>query len=390
MPRAARVWRRSSTRSSPTPGRRRSDRNRLLDHLIARRGERFHEFAEIMRTEFNAAPATMIAPKCAFLDRHPEVSAARGLGYDHARQDDDALWNSENVSGLERRLAALLGLPNARRRSLADISHDTYDEVDAVPDGVEEFRWRVRRRDTHDILLSASTRYPTREAARTEMSRALQFAATPAGYQRKRSSDGRHYFNVVDDRGEVLGRRIEYFRTAEAMEAAVADLVAYVREAYAPEGMYVVEAVLLRPEQPEDDVPLAPCPSPGCTDCADADPFSYRLHVVLPAFAGRFADLEFRRWAERVIRAEVPAHVEPRICWIGPAEMAELETRYREWLPVRAGREQGERVARTRAFVRALTQVRNVYPAQRLHGCDGPEDARKFLLGRTALGSEGT
>lgn len=356
-------------------------RNRFLDHLIARYGESFHDFAEVMRTEFGAGPATTIAPKCAFLRAYPEMGAARPTAYDYTLRDDASLWNSDNVSGLERRLAHLLGIRGGRR-NLSDVAYDIYAEVDDSPG--DEFRFRVRHSETGKILLSSSTRYRTRDAARAEMRRAIRFASTPAGFQRKLASDGRWYFNVVDDTGEVIARRIESFETVEEMDAAIQGVMAHLRDRYGEEGMYLIESILLRPLEAGD--PFLPiCPDPGCTDCADEDPYSYRIHVILPAYAGRFTDMEFRRWAERVIREETPAHVQPKVCWIGRDDMATLESLYRDWLYLRAGHDATGRADRLRAFIQALFRVKNVYPPAVLHGCNAPEGTDKFILGRTAI-----
>ncbi len=357
-------------------------RNRFLDHLIARYGESFQDFAEVMRTEFGAGPETTIAPKCAFLREYPEMGAARPTAYDYARDDDASLWNSSNISGLERRLAHLLGIRTTERRNLSDVAYDIYAEVDASPG--DEFRFRVRHPVTRKILLSSSTRYATQEAARLEMRRAIHFASTPAGYQRKTASDGRWFFNVIDDGGEVLARRIESFELEEQMEAAIQGLIAHLRDRYGEEGMYLIESILLRPLQDGD--PFLPiCPDPGCTDCADEDPYSYRIHVILPAYAGRFTDMEFRRWAEQVIREETPAHIQPRVCWIGRDDMAALESLYRDWLHLRAGRDVPNRDQRLLDFTRLLFRVKNVYPPASLHGCSAPEGTDKFILGRTAI-----
>lgn len=358
-------------------------RNRFLDHLIARYGERFSELAEVMRTEFGLGAEAMVRYKCDFLTGYPGLGRRRGMAYDYSRRDDAGLWNSANVSGLELRLAALLGIPNSTRRNLSDISYDLYAEVDATPD--DEFRFRVRHPVTRKILLSASTRYATHAAARAEMRRAIRFAQLPSGYQRRTTVEGetRWYFNVVDDTGEVLARRIEYFASEAAMEAAIEQLMEHLRTAYSEEGMYLIESILLRPEGGDD--PFLPiCPDPNCADCADEDPYSYRIHVILPAYGGRFEDMEFRRWAEQVIREETPAHVQPRVCWIGADDMAALERLYRDWIHLRAGRETADRTTKLRRFIQQLYAVKNVYPPQRLRDCRAPE---KFILGHTALGS---
>jgi len=154
--------------------------------------------------------------------------------------------------------------------------------------------------------------------------------------------------------------------------------------------MFLIEAILLRPDPAEPNDPFYPiCPNPECADCADEDPYSYRLYLVLPAYAGRFGDMKFRRWAESVIRAEVPAHLQPRICWIGRDDMAELERRYRDWIYLRAGRETAGRTGKLTALRDVLVRARSVYPTQQLNECDAPENVTKFILGQTALGTLG-
>lgn len=322
-------------------------RNRFLDHLISRFAERFHDFAEIMRSEFGSDAASMIPYKTEFLRNYPAISSGRSIAYDYTAAID--LWGSENVSGLERRLAALFGIQDFSRHDL--------DDVD-----------------------------------------------------------------------------------------------------YGKEGMYLIENILLRPERDGD--PFLPiCPDPGCIGCADIDPYSYRIHLVLPAYGGRFADPEFRRWAEGVIREETPAHIQPKVCWISREDMEQLQDLYYDWLRLKAGiepdgkgkkikgadataadaaaadataaaatvaderripesriepapdptprandpsssldptgeiddpgfRNEGMRRGEIlRAFIDALFAGKNVYPAGNLLECDDPETDAKFILGRSALGT---
>jgi hypothetical protein len=130
------------------------------------------------------------------------------------------------------------------------------------------------------------------------------------------------------------------------------------------------------------------CVDPSCTDCADDDPYSYRLTIVLPAYAGRFQNMDFRRYAEETIRLETPAHVLPKICWIDGADMAKLEQAYRDWISLRAGITTADRTAKLQAFIDALYSIKNVYPTQTLRGCGGGPAKPPFVLDRTALGSE--
>lgn len=358
-------------------------RNRFLDHLLARYAEDFQEYTAVMQARFGMGPAQAASAKCVFLDDYPRLGGQRGQAYNAALQDQSELWNSDNVSGFERRIARLLDIGNCQRRNLSEVAYDTYAELDQTPN--DEFRFRVRHPVSGKILLSSSTNYTSKAKAREEMEQAIARAQRPEGYERRTSSDGRHYFNIVDDGGEVIARRIEYFTSSETMELAIAGLIAHLRNYYSGEGMYVIEHLLLMPEQDGDPF-MDICIDPGCTDCADLDPYSDRITIVLPAYTGRFRDFEFRRFVEETLRQETPAHILPRICWVNSDDMAEIEQAWRDWLAIRAGAATADRAAKIKALTDALTRAKNVYPSSGLHPC-GQMEPPPFVLGRTALGS---
>lgn len=359
-------------------------RNRFLDHLIARFAESFTEFAEVMHGAFGSSETILAGYKCAFLNDYPRVSADRGLAYNHTLANPAELWNSANISGLEQRLCKLLGIANCERRNLSEVSYDIYDEIDSTPG--DEFRFRVRHKVTGAILLSSSTNYVTPEAAKAEMRRAILFGKLRMYYQVRTARNGQLYCNIVDDTGEVIARRIQFFSSMEALDAAIDEVITYLNTTYCDEGMYVIENLLLRPEQPSD--PFLPiCVDPNCTDCADSDPYSYRIHIILPAYGPRFADMDFRRYAETLIRSEVPAHILPKICWIDRHQMAQLEGPYQEWLKLKSGRVSARRLKRLTDFITRLYAAKNVYPPERLRNCDSEEGLNRFVLNRTALGS---
>ena len=359
-------------------------RNRFLDHLTARFAERFHDYVGIMRSAFGASAASVVRVKCAFLKDYPALGAERGLGYDAGRTEPADLWDSANVSGLERRIGRLLGLANVTRRNLSAVPASADAEVDGTE--ADGFRFRLRHRTTGKVLFGNNTTFATAELARRELERVLDLAQLDSSYERKTAVDGKHFFNLIDGRGALIARRFEFFATPAQRDAAVDELIAYVRQFHSGEGMILIENLLLRPEAPDD--PFLPiCVDPDCADCADDDPYSCRLHVVLPAYAGRFANMDFRRFAEEVIREETPAHILPKICWVSRDGMAGLETAYREWRGVRAGVDAAARKEKLEALIKALFAVKSAYPANPLRPCDSPEDQPKFILGRTALGT---
>jgi len=344
-------------------------RNRFLDHLMARFAERLQDYLEIQAALFGATPAAAVHAKCAFLSQYPELGAARGLGFDYTREATD------NVSGLEKRLAHLLGL--------GTLAYDIYQERDA--DGVDEYRFRVRRRFTAGVLLSSTRHWSTAEEAFAKLNEALAAAARPSGYRRTQTVEGEHSFNIVDAGGQVVARRIQYFATPELRDAAIEELIATVAGHHS-ERLCVVENILLRPRPDMTvDAFLPICAEPDCgPGCSGDDPYSYRLHIVLPAEAGRFASMDFRRFAEEVIRQETPAHLLPKICWVANADMTRIEAAWAAWRALLAGRDTTGRAAKFAELRDALYQAKNAYPEPTLADC---EAAEKFILGRSALGS---
>jgi len=109
---------------------------------------------------------------------------------------------------------------------------------------------------------------------------------------------------------------------------------------------------------------------------------------VLPAYAGRFNNMDFRRFVEEVIREEVPAHILPKICWIDEEQMSGFQKAYRDWLDVMSRVTTKERTKRVNAFIDALSDIKSVYPAEKLTDCSAPESQPRFILGRSALGSK--
>ncbi|HWI93200.1 MAG TPA: hypothetical protein VNT20_18105 [Flavisolibacter sp.] len=71
-----------------------------------------------------------------------------------------------------------------------------------------------------------------------------------------------------------------------------------------------------------------------CEDICDhdEDPYSFRVSFVLPCWPKRFRDKSFRAFVERTIRSETPAHIHPKIYWLGIEQMRKFENAWSEWL----------------------------------------------------------
>ena len=157
------------------------------------------------------------------------------------------------------------------------------------------------------------------------------------------------------------------------------------------EGMFVIENILLRPRN--QDVNFIKTCFDG-DEQVPMDPYSYRIHVVVPAFAGRFGNerefdrMAFRRFVEKTIREETPAHVMPKICFVDKVSMKKLETLYRVWLGHRASANPDSPQSNTalNALLTELAKLQNEYPARKLHGLGNEGDPQPIILNKTHLG----
>lgn len=127
-----------------------------------------------------------------------------------------------------------------------------------------------------------------------------------------------------------------------------------------------------------------------CETCKHTDPYSCVVSVVLPYWPGRFINLDFRKFMNKTIRLEGPAHVLFNICWINNEQMAEFEMKYKEWL-LETGKEKQDKAALSEAlgeFINILTRVRNVYPTGTLHDCEEDESLEcAIILNNSVLGT---
>ncbi|MEM6726421.1 MAG: hypothetical protein AAF598_20425, partial [Bacteroidota bacterium] len=78
-------------------------RNRFLDHLLARFAEDFTDYTLLMHSiDGLRAPRELIHDKISFLSEYDIISKERGKGFDYTNRTE--LWNTNNVSGLEKRI----------------------------------------------------------------------------------------------------------------------------------------------------------------------------------------------------------------------------------------------------------------------------------------------
>jgi len=363
-------------------------RNRLLDHLMARFAEQFTDYVTLMFVmDHKKAPRELISDKIDFIRDYPVISHNRGKAFNYKSQE--SFWHSTNVSGLQKRVARLLGVRDFQRRRLSDCLKEPveyYEESDT--DDIEEFRFRLRDASGH-IMLSSSTRYFTLQATEAEARLVLRYGREEKYYVRETTSGGRYYFNLTNATGEVIARRIEYFETETERDEAMQEVITFISDQADCEGFHIVEHILLRPRT-KNDALLNICTDDDCTGClGHMDPYSFRMTVVIPYWPDRFQNMDFRRHVEATLRMEAPAHTHVKICWVNEESLKDFEEKYDLWLreisricpdPVQLSLRQSE-------LLDVLLELRSVYPEAELHDCEEEQDENPLLLNRTILGS---
>lgn len=377
-----------------------SRRNRFLNHLIARFAERFHEYASIMRQLYDRenADQRIIQDKIRFIRDYPGLSGCRFEALNYFTDEAEA-WDTDNISGLQRRIAGLTGIEDYSRRTLLNLNTEITESTEQNEEGEEVtvYQWKIKDGSGHTLLV-APKKYDSREKAVTAMWRIVDFVRENlsvqdlkdqlAGeedenyekkYQYYKTASDNFKFYIVNKKGVKLALSNKTFGTKQKMMDAIVEMARYLEEQMENEGMFVVEHLLLAPDRDRGDIPpevFYPVGvEPDCTACEPADPYSFRITVVLPGWTNRFSDIPFRNYMEKLIRTETPAHILPRICWIGPDQMLEFQSHYRDWLEARTKNpEEQTNDELLKGLIDNLTSLYTIYPRGRLFDCDEGDD----------------
>jgi hypothetical protein len=401
-------------------------RNDILDHLLGRFAERFSEYVFINKSIYGTATdEVVLKTKEDFLKDYKIVSKNRGNSFNYYKQPHSNLWDTDNVSGVKKRISRLLGIKDYNRRHLSDSFVDLYHFIDS--DNQLVYRWRIR--DTEDnIVLSATTEYYDTSRANRELYFAvLQIIQTREykveeafkngisdpevidNIQIHQADSGKYSYDIInplitdeDNRDRIIAKRYTYYETLADVKKSILDLIYFMKEVFTEEGMFIVEHMMLRPDvnlitvNPETFLPIC---TDECKTCEPLDPYSYRVSIVLPGYTLRFANTDFRNYMEKVIKEELPSHVLAKICWIGhrkneidnPAEneLLRFENSYKAYLFAKTVLNQEQPEPQLIEFISALSNLSNLYPTGRLFDCSDENENQyeKIILGKTNLGS---
>ena len=402
-------------------------RNKILDHLLSRFAENFSEYVFVNKTIYgNTTDQVVLRDKENFLKDYKVVSKDRGNAFDYYKQPIANLWNTNNVSGAEKRISRLIGIKDYSRRNLSNSFVEMYNFIDT--DNQSVYRWRIV--DTNkEIVLSSTAEYFDTSAANKELYFAVLQIIQTREYKIKeafkngtitdlsivdniliqKSDAGKYSYDIINpaikdkkNPNRIIARRFEYYNNLADLEKSILELIQFMKEDFTEEGMFLVEHMMLRPDvnlktvNPDTFMPIC---ADECDNCEPIDPYSYRVSVVLPGYTLRFANTDFRNYIEKIIKEELPAHVLAKICWIGyrekdvkdPAEnqLVQFEKTYKDYLFAKTDLNQEQPEPQLISFIKALTVLDNVYPTGRLFDCSDENErlSDKIILGKTNLGS---
>lgn len=285
-----------------TPAEFQTRRNAFLDHLLARFGEQFNEYALLLAQTAGdaAAKSRLIDTKIAFLRRYPAVSRDRAKAFNYQIEPNAP----GNEPGIKRRINLLLGYPDmAFEWTTSAPAAGNYPVTYHLVGGVGTPR------------LEGTITLPADSAARageTAYRLLLDRLILADAYAIETLIDGTFALVLKDTAAAEIGRSPVPFATRTDAEALRELLLAW----GAGERMIVVEHILLRPKFIGDAL-YPVCCDGGCSSCGNEDPYSFRLTYVMPGWTEQYTDnLDLRRYADRTIQRETPSHLLAKTCWV--------------------------------------------------------------------------
>lgn len=363
-------------------------KNKFLDHLLARFAEEVSDYAFMLMND--EMKAERLWHKSEVLENYPEMSYRRFQSFDFYC-DDCAAWNTDNVAGLKKRLARLLGVRGINRENLTNY------RFELAEDNTEEWSWTLKNDDGEILLVSPKT-YENRREAHDALWAAIRLSDDQKNYSVEDSDDA-YRVKLHNEDGDSIAKLENDYPVEEDARSGIESISSAMEAKQLEEGFFLFENILLRPDPDDSEADkkfMKICMSSECTQCPPNDPYSFRLTVVLPGWLKRFSNMYYREFAEKVIRTEIPAHIVTRICWIGYGsdeeidvpEMKQLEELYKNWLThkmAHPGKQHENEYLKP--LVDALHDLQTIYPQGRLHDCqDTDEQHASIVLGRSTIG----
>mgnify|MGYP005841177143 CR=1 FL=1 len=301
-------------------------KNNMLDHLLARFSETFAERSRHLYAPSHQENLQNIRyDKAMFLQDYIAISRDRNKGIDITNAQNYG-WNSDNISGFERRLCRSLGIKNLKRRFLYEMLKDNFYLEKGFEQQSFELFLGENLQSKYDNLLILKGNFPQIKEL------AILYGAQAAHYEIVERSDAQYGIHLYVDQKkqkfiEFISKRLaltSYEHAQAIVKQAIGFFKTFNRES---EGFHLIEHILLRTN----------------TVLQGAnDPYSFRMTLVFPAWPARFQRQDFKHFLHELILLESPAHVFVNVVWLDLVEMETFEKAYKEWTHYRTTLEEAD------------------------------------------------
>ncbi len=370
-------------------------KNEILDHLLARFGEQFSDYAIAV---FNASTSeeeqtqtkkieAILDEKIRLLESIPKISGERGRGYNYQGRIDGLpdVWDSSNVAGIKHRICRYLGWKSSDRTTLSCMP--TYKvKITGQPSTgrVRYYSIKMVGTSPNEDLLIGIDRYANKndaqKAGKDIFTQALNFRRYSYKVGDREYKDIEQ-INIADNREEIklLLRNHDGVLIAESgylNKTGVQKRYHRIKELAFPDGgldpgFHILEHVLLRPDGHTSYELLQPF-KVNC-NCTANDPYSFWITVMAPGAQEVFEKSQ-RYFFEQIVRRELPSHIGVRFLYLDNEQMYEFEASYQSWLTEKAKERPNDRILvnHQNNLVRFLNNLKD--------DCENPDE-----LGRTDL-----
>lgn len=383
-----------------TPEQAKVRNNQFLDHLLARFCESFTDYSLLMYDMDRTEKATnkVMRDKQSFLANYASLSAQRGQGFDYYGSQ-----KANSLTGFQRRVYALLGISEQTEKNLQQLSSSNI-EIQQTGNADPKKQWFfVLKQNEKTVFKSVACH--SRESIENILDQTLILGGDSTNYQPLAEQN---QFELIlpclqDKEKTVLGSTVK--------GVDLQKVVNFFAEQMQQEGMHLIEHILLRPRFKScKTMPIQLNQNTPC-DCIEVkDSYSFRMTIVLPAWAGRFADMRFRQFVEQTLRLEAPAHCLMRICWINYSQMQAFESAHKDWFkqfsqlmqiqleePISKADQKVAEVSAEFAsrysnslntLIEVMSSLNSIYPIARVHDCQHRDaESSPMILNNSILGT---
>ncbi len=325
--------------------------NQVLDHMLARFGEKFSDFAlQLYKIERPLDSASVwnseeglnevIEDKKRFLSRIPELGSdrAKGFHYHFSQKQIPRYWKTENVEGVKKRVCAILGMKDSHRDT---ITCEPSFVVESGPmrsqggsgSGRTKHEYYIKpSADSNIRILISVAKFSNPDAALQASINFLNMAVDKNGYGIVNNNIVGFWSGiVVEERTPENAIMLEPKENPDNPEKRLKHIQDLATGNCEDDDFHLLEHILLRPRSDAFNALLTPMIT--CIENIELlDPYSFWITVVMPDWTGRYSEPKRREAFMQTVMKEMPAHIATRFCLLSREAMFRFEKLYHDWL----------------------------------------------------------